>query len=113
MDRVIAVGELFGISGGRAQLQALLTRTQHDAAASPGCRRYVFATTLTDPDHVLLVSEWDDQGALDRHYGSAAFATFQAGLGGLLARPSELTIHSIAGSVRPESMRPMDPRDAD
>ena len=39
--------------------------------------------------------------------------TFKFGLEGLLARPSELTVHSAEGAVRPLNTRPMDPRDAD
>jgi quinol monooxygenase YgiN len=113
MNRVIAVGDLFGIRGRRAELQALLARSEQDAAAGPGCRRYAFAATITDPDHVLLFSEWDSQEALDRHYRSEAFANFQFGLDGLLARPSEMTVHTISESVHPVSTRPMDPRDAD
>jgi quinol monooxygenase YgiN len=113
VERVIAVGDLFGISGRRAELQALLAQSQQDVAASPGCRRYTFAATLADPDQFVLVSDWDSQEALDRHYRSDAFDRFQFGLEGLLAKPSEMTVHSIAASVRPADTRPMDPRDAD
>jgi quinol monooxygenase YgiN len=113
VQRVIAVGDLFGISGRRAELHALLAASQQDAVGSPGCRRYDFAATLPDPDHVVLISEWDNQAALDQHYRSAAFDAFQFALEGMLARPSEMTVHSIAESVRPTDTRPMDPRDAD
>jgi quinol monooxygenase YgiN len=113
MNRVIAVGDMFGISGRRAELQSLLARSEREAAAAPGCRRYVFAATLAEPDHVVLVSEWESQEALDAHYQSEAFATFQLGLEGLLARPSEMIVHAVAESVRPVNTRPMDPRVAD
>jgi quinol monooxygenase YgiN len=109
----MAVGDMFGISGRRAELQSLLARSEEEAAAAPGCRRYVFAATLADPDHVVLVSEWESQEALDAHHRSEAFAAFQLGLEGLLARPSEMTVHTVAESVRPVNTRPMDPRDAD
>jgi len=60
----------------------------------------------------VLVSEWDSQEALDAHYQSEEFADFQFGLGGLLTRPSELTVYTAQGAVRPLNTRPMDPRDA-
>jgi quinol monooxygenase YgiN len=104
---------MFGISGRRDELVAVLGRFEQRAASEPGCRRYGFAAALADPDWFVLVSEWDSQGTLDLHYRSEAFAEFQFALDGLLARPSELTVYSSAGAVRPMDTRPMDPRDAD
>jgi quinol monooxygenase YgiN len=110
---VIAVGQMFGISGRRDELAALLERFERWAAGEPGCRRYVFAATLADPSRFVMVSEWESQEALDAHYRSEAFADLQLGLDGLLARPSELTVYSAESAVRPVNTRPMDPRDAD
>jgi quinol monooxygenase YgiN len=110
---VIAIAEMFGISGRRDELAALLERFERWAGGEPGCRRYVFATTLTDPSRFLLLSEWESQQALDAHYRSEAFTDFQLGLDGLLARPSESIVYSTNGAVRPLNTRPMDPRDAD
>lgn len=110
---VIAVAEMFGISGRRDELMRLLERFERGAAGGPGCRRYVVAATLADPTRFVLLSEWQSQEALDAHYRSEAFADFQFSLDGLLARPSELTIYSLASAVRPTDTRPMDPRDAD
>ena len=42
---VIAVGDMFGIEGGREQLAGLLERFERDAQREPGCRRYTFAAT--------------------------------------------------------------------
>jgi quinol monooxygenase YgiN len=110
---VLAVADMFGISGRRDELLAVLGQFEQRTAGEPGCRRYGFAATLADPDWFVLVSEWDSQEALDTHYRSEAFAQFQFALDGLLARPSELTVYSSAGALRPVDTRPMDPRDAD
>lgn len=110
---VIAIAEMFGISGRRTELATLLERFGGWAGGEPGCRRYIFAATLTDPSRFVLVSEWETQEALDAHYRSEAFADFQLSLDGLLARPSESTVYSAEASVRPLNTRPMDPRDAD
>jgi quinol monooxygenase YgiN len=110
---VIAVADMFGITAARAQLAALMVRLERQAARQPGCRRYTFAATVADPDHVVLVSEWEDEKALDAHYRSQAFTDFQFALDGLLARPSELTVYSGGAAVRPLNTKPMDPRDAD
>ena len=110
---VIAIAEMFGISGRRDELAALLERFERWAGGEPGCRRYVFAAMLTDPSRFVLLSEWESQDALDAHHRSAAFADFQLGLDGLLARPSESIVYSANGAVRPLNTRQMDPRDAD
>jgi quinol monooxygenase YgiN len=110
---VIAIADMYGIEGRRDELAALLARFEGQAAAQPGCRRYTFAETLDDSAQFVLVSEWESEDALDAHYRSTAFSEFQFGLDGLLARPSELTVYSTEGAVRPVDSRPMDPRDAD
>jgi quinol monooxygenase YgiN len=110
---VIAIADMFGISGRRDELATLLERFGSWAGGEPGCRRYIFAATLADPSRFVLVSEWESQDALDAHYRSQEFADFQLGLDGLLARPSESTFYSVEGAVRPLNTRPMDPRDAD
>jgi quinol monooxygenase YgiN len=110
---VLAVADLYGIHGRRDELVALLERSERGAVAEPGCRRYTFAASLADPDRFVLVSEWESKEALDGHYGSQTFADFQFGLDGLLARPSEMTVYNVSGTVRPIDTNPMDPRDAD
>ena len=110
---VVVVADLYGISGRRDELRAALADAERAALAQPGCLRYAFAPTLADPDHVLLVSEWEDEAALVAHYGSSAFANFQFSLDGLLARPSEETQYAVSAAARPLSSSPMDPRDAD
>jgi quinol monooxygenase YgiN len=110
---VIATAEMFGISGRPDELAMLLGRFGSWAGGEPGCRRYIFAATLADPSRFVLVSEWESEAALDAHYRSQAFAEFQLGLDGLLARPSESTVYSVEGAVRPLNTCPMDPRDAD
>jgi quinol monooxygenase YgiN len=110
---VIAVADMFGISGRRDELVALLERFERSARSQPGCRRYTFSATLADPTQFVLISEWDSAEALDVHYRSRAFGDFQFELDGLLARPSEMTVYSARGAVRPLNTSPMDPRDAD
>ncbi len=110
---VIAVADMFGLAGRRSELLELLEHFERRAATTAGCTRYTFAATLADADHYVLVSEWDDQAALDAHYGSQAFSDFQLALHDLLAQPSQLTLYTSETAVRPISSAPMDPRDAD
>jgi quinol monooxygenase YgiN len=110
---VIAVADMFAITGRRSELVALLKSSEREAASQHGCRRYVFAATLAEPDRFVLLSEWDSADALEAHYRSEAFAEFQLGLHGLLTQPSEMTAYEVGGAVRPIDTAPIDPRDAD
>ena len=110
---VLAVGDVFGIAGRRPELVAALEAQERAAATEPGCLRFCFAATIADPDRFLLVGEWSDQSALDAHFRTEAFATYQLALDGLLAKPSSMTIHSVSASIRPVASGVMDPRDAD
>jgi quinol monooxygenase YgiN len=110
---IIAVADIFGLSGRRPELVAALARAEQGAAAQPGCVRYSFAATIADPDRFVLIGEWRDQPALDAHYASPGFAEFQLSLNGLLARPSQMTVYSVSGAARPLASGVMDPRDAD
>jgi quinol monooxygenase YgiN len=110
---VIAIAEIFGISGRRNELVALLIRTEQRVREVPGSRRYVFAARLDTPDQFVLLSEWETQDAMDAYHRSEAFARYQFDLNGLLARPSEMTIYSVTNAVRPLPSGPPDPRDAD
>jgi quinol monooxygenase YgiN len=110
---VIAIADIFGISGRRRELRALLARTEQEVRGVPESRRYFFAASVEDPDRFVLVSEWDTRDAMDAHYRSDAFARYQFELGGLLARPSEMTVYSVTDAVRPVPSGQLDPRDAD
>jgi quinol monooxygenase YgiN len=109
----LAIADMFGTTSSRDELAALLARAERDVTEQPGCLRYSFATDIGDPNHFILISEWQDQAALDAHYASPQFAEFQYSLYELLARPSEMTVYSVRGSARPLASGPMDPRDAD
>jgi len=109
----IAIADMFGSVDQRRALRDLLIAAEVEAGAIPGCARYTFTSTLADPDHIVLVSEWRDRAAMEAHYESDAFARFQDSLHGMLVRQSEMTIHEIAGSSHPTPSGLMDPREAD
>jgi quinol monooxygenase YgiN len=74
---------------------------QHAARGQEGCISFVFAEALDEPGHFVLTERWSDRGALDAHYRSEAFFHYQAAIAPLLVRDSELTVHTVADTVRP------------
>jgi len=110
---VIAIAEIFGLSGRRNELVTLLTQTERHVRALAGSRRYVFAARLETRDQFVLLSEWETHDAMDAYHRSDYFARYQFELSGLLARPSEMTIYSATHTLKPVPSGPLDPRDAD
>jgi quinol monooxygenase YgiN len=109
----LVIAHMFGLAGERSELVALLAEAERTTAAQDGCLGYVVAAAIADPNHYVVVEEWRDRAALEAHYASIAFERFQYALHGLLARPSEVTIHSVAETHRPLAPALPDPRDAD
>jgi len=110
---VVAVARVHGIAAAHAELVALLRRTAAAARAEPGCRSYDVAETPDGADEFVAVHAWADEAALEAHYRGAAHQAYQHDVFGLLARPSELDIHRVAGTERPVDSGLMDPRQAD
>jgi quinol monooxygenase YgiN len=110
---VILVGEVFGLAGPRDELTEVMLRAQREARAAEGCLRFAFARTLDDPDVLLVVQEWSDEAALERHFRSPAHTAYQRDVEGLLARPSHVRIHRIDQTLQPTPSAQMDPRRAD
>ena len=91
---VIAIAEIFGVSGRRVELVALLSRTERHVRELAGSRRYLFAAQLEAADQFVLLSEWDTHDAMDAYHRSEQFARSQFELSGLVARPSEMAIYT-------------------
>jgi quinol monooxygenase YgiN len=100
---IIALGDIYTQIPRREEVRELMRATQARVIEEPGCVSYVFAETLDDPGHFLVVQRWRDQAALDDHYRSRGFADYQTAIGGLLVRTSQLHVH-VAG----ESYTPVD-----
>jgi quinol monooxygenase YgiN len=105
---LIALGDIYAQIPRRAEVRELMRATQEQAREQPGCAYFAFAETLDDPGHFVVVEEWSDQGALDGHYRSPAFADYQARIGELIVRSSEFRVHSVQASSRPLASAPLE-----
>jgi quinol monooxygenase YgiN len=107
---IIALGDVYAQIPSRESVRALMRATQERATQEDGCISYVFAETLDDPGHFVIVQQWRDEAALGDHYRSQVFADYQAQIGELLVRSSELRIHAVRDSYSPVDSAPIDPR---
>jgi quinol monooxygenase YgiN len=113
LRKLVVIAHMFGLAGTRSELVRLLAEAERTTAAQDGCLSYLVASGVVDRNHYIVVEEWRDQAALEAHYASIAFERFQYALHGLLARPSEVTIHSVVETHRPLAPALPDPRDVD
>lgn len=110
---VVVIGDIQTLLGRHEEVVGLLHETQDRARLEPGCTGYVFAEVVADPGHYVVVEEWRDEDALRTHYASDPYRAYQARVGELVARPSEVRIHHVAETVHAADPGPMDPRRAD
>jgi len=105
-ERTVVVGRIHALSDYRAELQSVLRNTQQDVREQAGCISADFAAALDDPGTYLFVQEWEDQAALDAHYGAEAFTRFQKEIGPMLERPTDVQWHTVSETVRPQDPTP-------
>jgi quinol monooxygenase YgiN len=107
---IVAVADIYAQIPQRTAVQKAMLETQLRVRDEPGCISFVFAEVVAEPGHFLLVQRWRDQAALDEHYRTAAFADYQAAIGGLLVRDSEMHVYVVEGEFRPVDSSPLDLR---
>jgi quinol monooxygenase YgiN len=107
---IIAHGDVYAQIPRLAEVRQLMREAQEQARGQPGCISYTFAETLDDPGHLVVIQEWQDQGALEEHYRSRAFADYQAKVKARLVRDSELRISVVEESIRPVASAGGDPQ---
>jgi quinol monooxygenase YgiN len=107
---IIALGDVYAQIPRLESVRALMRATQARAAQQDGCISYLFAETLDDPGHFVIVQQWRGEAALAEHYRSQGFADYQAQIGELIVRSSELRVHVVQESYTPLDSAPIDPR---
>jgi quinol monooxygenase YgiN len=113
MATIVAITRIHGLAGRRDELRALMRATQDEVERGAGCRLYRFSAELGDPDEYVHVQEWSDEDAWRAHQRSDAFRAYQQGLFELLARPSDMRVHTVSDSFTPQPSALPDPRAVD
>jgi quinol monooxygenase YgiN len=105
---LVALGDIYAQIPRRERVRELMLATQARVRDEDGCIYYAFAETLDDPGHFVVIQQWSDQAALDAHYRSEAFATYQSEIDPHLVRRSDLRVHAVEASARPVDSSPLD-----
>jgi len=109
---LILVAEVHGLADSREELRAMLNEVADGARGEPGCTSFrVFAGD--DPGEFVMLEYWSSEDALRAHYDTSHYRHYRENVGLLLARPSDVVIHHLAGTVRALDPNPPDPRELD
>jgi quinol monooxygenase YgiN len=107
---IIALGDIYARITDRDGVRELMRSTQMRVREQPGCEYYAFSESLDDPGHFVVTQRWQDRDALERHYRSEAFADYQAGIGAVLVRTSELRVYEAGAGFAPVTHAPIEPQ---
>ena len=102
---LLLVAELHGLAGREGELRALLADLAGSARAEPGCLGFR-VLAADEPGEVVLLAAWRDEAALRAHYGTAAYRRYRGQVGPLLARPSDVVVHHVAGTLHAQDPNP-------
>jgi quinol monooxygenase YgiN len=99
MSSRLLIADIHGLAGRADELQRLLEDLTAAARGEAGCISF---RVLRDeePGEFVLTAQWHDEDAMRAHYTGAAYTRYRAAVGELLARPSDVTVHQVAESVR-------------
>ena len=95
---IVVIGRVRCEPERREELVALLVPMQDDSRKEEGCIRYGFFAAVEDENSFVAVEEWEDRGALDRHFAEPHLHEFGANLLKLVSERPEVAIHEIAGT---------------
>lgn len=105
---LILVAEVHGLAGRAADLRALLGELADGARGEPGCVSFR-VLGADDPGELVLLASWTSEDALRAHYRTPHYRRYRERVGLLLARPSDVVVHRLAGTVHARDPNPPDP----
>ena len=76
--------------------------------AEPQCAGFRVLTAELPGDFMMLAS-WTNEQALRAHYETPHYRHYRDHVGPLLARPSDVVVHRLSGSIHALDPNPPDP----
>jgi quinol monooxygenase YgiN len=108
---IVVTGRVHVAPENRERFSAVATQMCSSSRDEHGCRGYRVYADLEQDDRYVFVEEWDDDEALQRHFGEPHTATFMQSLLPLLAGPADVLFHTISSSRRLDPERGLVPVD--
>jgi quinol monooxygenase YgiN len=97
----LVIARVHGVAARSAELTEAAHRLAGACQAQDGCLYFDVLATPDTRSELVLVSAWRSESDMRAHFASEAYASFSSAVTELLTRPSDVTIHRIAGTVHP------------
>ena len=106
---LLVVAEVHGLGGAEPQLRELLAELAEGSRKEAGCASFRVLSTR-EAGELVLLSGWADEAALRAHYATPHYRRYREQVGALLARPSDVTLHTVSRTVHARDPNPPDPQ---
>jgi quinol monooxygenase YgiN len=102
---IVVTGRVQVPAENRERFIEVATEMCRNSRAEVGCQGYRVYGDLEQADRYVFVEEWEDDEALQRHFGQPHTATFMEGLIPLLGEPADVLFHETASTRRLDPAR--------
>ena len=97
----LLIARVHGVAVRGPELTAAAQELAAAARAQDGCLSFDVLAEPGATAELVLVSAWRTEAAMRAHFSSGAYGRYVAAVTDLLTRPSDVTIHSVSGTVHP------------
>ncbi len=98
---VLLVARVHGLAGRARELAAAAQALAERARAQDGSAGFDVLAVPGDPAELVLLAGWRVEAALRAHLRSEPYGAWVVAVTDLLARPSDVVVHHVAGTVHP------------
>jgi quinol monooxygenase YgiN len=106
----LIIARVHGVAAREGELTAAAHELAAACLAQPGCLSFDVLAQAGARSELVLVSAWASESAMRAHFASDAYADFTLTVTDLLTRPSDVTIHSVSGTLHPIADLSTEPR---
>jgi quinol monooxygenase YgiN len=97
----LLIARVHGVAARSTDLRAAAEELAASSGAEAGCLGFDVLASLGAGSELVLVSAWRSDQDMRAHFASGAYGRYVSTVTDLLARPSDVTIYRISGSVHP------------
>src|SRR4051794_34313127 len=97
----LLIARVHGVAVRAAELVAAAQELARAARAQADCLSYDVLAEPGATAELVLVGAWRTEAAMRAHFSSGAYGRYVSAVTDLLTRPSDVTIHSVSGTVHP------------
>jgi quinol monooxygenase YgiN len=109
----LVVARVHSAAARRSELTAAAEELAASARAQEGCLGFDVLRPSESESELVLLSAWRSERDMRAHFASEPYGRYVTVVTDLLARPSDVTIHTVAGTVHPIADLSTEPQRAD